>query len=90
MLPHNTSIFFFFSSQLESNYDRLIDVLRQRQQSCSQFRVDKDCDLEVLRQKMYTKAGITYELDAEKLCNKSAVSDISTQPNLLFYTHPKN
>ncbi|XP_072027333.1 voltage-dependent calcium channel subunit alpha-2/delta-2-like [Amphiura filiformis] len=72
----SVDISYQYIRQLESNYDKLLEALRQKQTTCPQIQVAKDCDLEVLRQKVYDDGTVAYVPNINKLCNSGSICSL--------------
>ena len=68
-------VFCVVISQLESDKAVVREELRRHQDFCPEIAVYSQCELEVLRQKIYANGAINYQSDPKKICDQSSVSD---------------
>ncbi|XP_071810351.1 voltage-dependent calcium channel subunit alpha-2/delta-3-like [Asterias amurensis] len=73
--------------QLDSDKEVVREELRRHQDFCPEIAVYSQCELEVLRQKIYANGAINYQSDLKKICDQSSTCPLPSNescPNRTF------
>ena len=72
--PAYPKIVSFQTQQLESNEAEVREELLKRHDFCPDIAFYSQCELEVLRQKVYVDGVVSHESNPQKVCDQSIVS----------------
>ncbi|XP_038061260.1 voltage-dependent calcium channel subunit alpha-2/delta-1-like [Patiria miniata] len=80
-------ISYAYIQKLESNKAAMMTELQRRQAFCPNIAMYSNCELEVLRQKVYAGGSVSYERNPDKICDASNICPLPNDtacPNRAF------